>query len=118
MAWYVLAERHVDQWKPLPVNTGRGLGIFVFDFWWDAEAFIDANWEISLGPGWEPMELNSAQLAYVLERAADEEDVKWVVSNAPSRPGGVPWGAEGAPQEAQVGMADIREFIKALRGTE
>jgi hypothetical protein len=29
-------------------------------------AFIDANWEISLGPGWEPLELNSAKLAYVL----------------------------------------------------
>ena len=118
MAWYVIAETYVDQWKPLPIDTGRGLGILVFDSWWGAGDFIDANWEISLGPGWEPLELNAAQLAHVLERCADEEDIKWVVHNAPSRPGGVPWGAEGAPQEAQAKVGDIRNFIEALRGPE
>jgi hypothetical protein len=88
----------------------------VFDSWWDAGDFIDANWEISLGPGWEPLELNSAHLAHVLERASDEEDVKLVVINAPSRPGGLLWGAEGAPKETQAEVADIRDFIEALRG--
>jgi hypothetical protein len=119
MAWYVIAEKYFDQWKPLPINTGRGLGILVFDSRWDTRAFIDANWEISLGSGWEPLELNGAQLAHVLEWYADEEDIKWIVRNAPSRPGGVPWGAEGAPQEvAQAKVGNIRDFIEALRGPE
>jgi hypothetical protein len=119
MAWYVIAERYVDPWMPLSINTERGLAILVFDSWCDAVAFIeDANWEISLELGWESLELNSAQLAHVLERAANEEGFKWVVSNAPSRPGGVAWGAEGAPQEDQVKGGDIRDFIEALRGPE
>jgi hypothetical protein len=83
-----------------------------------ARDFIEANWEPSLGPGWEPLELNSAQLVYVLERLADEEDVKWVVSNAPPLPGGVPWGAEGGPPEEQVKAANIQDFIDALRSTD
>jgi hypothetical protein len=119
MAWYVIAEKYVDQWKPLPINTGRGLGILVFDSRWDTQAFIDANWEISLGSRWEPLELNNAQLARVLEWYADEEDIKWIVRNAPSRPGGVPWGAEGAPQEVALAkVGDIRDLIEVLRGPE
>ena len=90
----------------------------VFDSRRDTQAFIDANWEISLGSRWEPLELNGAQLARVLEWYADEEDIKWIVRNAPRRPGGVPGGAEGAPQEAQAKVGDIRDFIEALRGPE
>src|SRR3712207_4933311 len=118
MIWFVPAEHYVDQWKPLPIDTGRGLGVLVFDYWWRARDFIEANWEPSLGPGWEPLELNSAQLVYVLERLADEEDVKWVVSNAPPLPGGVPWGTEGGPPEEQVKAANIQDFIDALRGSD
>ena len=91
----------------------------VFDSRWDTQAFIDANWEISLGSRWEPLELNNAQLARVLEWYADEEDIKWIVRNAPRSAGGDPWGAEGAPQEvAQAKVGDIRDYIGALRGPE
>jgi hypothetical protein len=114
MDWFIPAEKYVDQWKPLPVDTGRGMGIFVFDNWWDTYAFIEANWELSLGPGWEPLGLNSGQLAYVLERAANEEDVKFVVLNAPA----LQWGAQGGPPEVQVQVANIREFVDVLRGSE
>jgi hypothetical protein len=119
MPWYVIAEKYDDQWKPLHINTGRGLGILVFDSRWDTQAFIDANWDISLGAKWEPLELNGAQLARVLEWYADEEDIKWIVRNAPRSAGGVAWGAEGAPQEvAQAKVGDIRDLIEALRGPE
>jgi hypothetical protein len=102
-----------------PINTGRGLGILVFDSRWDTKAFIDANWEISLGSRWEPLELNNAQLARVLEWYADEEDIKWIVRNAPYSSGGVAWGAEGAPQEVALAkVGDIRDLIEVLRGPE
>lgn len=101
------------------MNTARGLGILVLDSRRDTQAFIDANWEISLGSRWEPLELNNAQLARVLEWYADEEDIKWIVRNPPRSAGGVAWGAEGAPQEvAQAKVGDIRDYIEALRGPE
>jgi hypothetical protein len=117
MSWFVPVERRVDEWRPLPIDTGKGLGVVVFDSWRDARTFIEANWEPSLGPGWEPKELDSAQLAHVLERLADGENAEWVVKNPPPLVEGFPWGAEGAPPMAVVMVANVREFIEALRGS-
>lgn len=104
---WIIAERYVDQWKPLPLDTGKGLGILVFTASYKASTFIQANWE-HLGPSWQPLKLRYDQLAYVLERYADEEATNWVVYDAPA--------IRAAPeQKVDLELADIREIISLLR---
>jgi hypothetical protein len=105
--YWVIAEPYVDMWKLLPMDTGFGLGVLVFECSFTARWFIEANWE-SLGPSWVPKKLFPAVLAYALERFASEEDAKWVVYDAP--PIDTSMGGE-----ADIKLAEIGEFIGTLR---
>ncbi len=106
--YYVIAETYTDQWKALPFQLEEGMAIPVFAQEEKAQGFIDANWE-SLGPGWEPRLLWAHQLAYVLQRYADEGGIQLVVLDPPAA------SVASLAGTHEVDVMELMTYVDALR---